>query len=434
MKIVMIGTGYVGLVSGTCFAEMGFDVTCVDIDAAKIAKLRDKGEIPIFEPGLAELVTKNAKADRLHFTTDLSTCVPAADAVFIAVGTPQDEDGSADMRYVLQAARDVAAHVQGYTVIVDKSTVPVGTAKRVHSVMAEVNPTAAFDVVSNPEFLREGAALSDFMNPDRVVVGVSTPAAERVMRALYKPLTDASVPLVVTTPESAELIKYAANAFLATKITFINEIAQLCEVVGADVTDVVRGIGSDSRIGNKFLQPGPGYGGSCFPKDTHAIVKTAQDAGVSLSIIETTIAANQRLKEAAARKIIEAMGGSVAGKKLAVLGLAFKANTDDMRDAPALTVVPALQAAGASLAAFDPEAAEQASRLLPSLSQVSSAEEALAGADGAVILTDWPEFRNLNLNALAQQLGDKVLVDLRNMYDCEAAKVAGLRYVSIGRV
>jgi UDPglucose 6-dehydrogenase len=398
--ITVIGTGYVGLVSGTCFAEWGYHVTCVDIDQGKIDRL-NQGIIPIYEPGLEELVKRNAAAGRLDFVTELAQAVPAADVVFIAVGTPQDEDGSADLKYVEQAARDIAPHLAGYTVVVNKSTVPVGTGARVEAIIREVNPKADFDVASNPEFLREGEAVGDFLNPDRVVVGVESPRAGEVMRALYKSVTDRTIPLIVTNRASSELIKYAANAFLATKITFINELVPLCDVAGADIIEVGRGMGLDARIAPKFLQPGPGYGGSCFPKDTQALVKTARDHGIHLSLVEETVAANARVKQAMTARIAKALGGEVAGKTVAALGLAFKANTDDMRDASSLTILPELMKRGAKVRAFDPQAAGAAQRLMPGLDYVADVWEALAGADAAVILTEWAEFRALDLARLA---------------------------------
>ena len=432
-KITMIGTGYVGLVSGTCFAEVGMDVTCVDIDAEKIRKLEEEGIIPIYEPGLEEMVKKNVAEGRLHFTTDLSTCVPDSDAVFIAVGTPQDEDGSADMKYVLQAAEDIAHNLQGYTVIVDKSTVPVGTGKRVTDVIQKTNPEAQFAVCSNPEFLREGAALSDFMKPDRIVVGIPSEEAAQVMRAIYKPFTDQGYNLIETNIESAELIKYGANAFLATKITFMNELAALCEKVGADVQKVAEGMGTDTRIGEKFLQVGPGYGGSCFPKDTNALAFQGKESGTPLTIVETTISANEAVKKRMASKVIEAVGGSIEGKTVAVLGLAFKADTDDMRDAPSLTILPELEKAGAKLQAYDPEGHEQASWRMPNLNCVASKEDALKGADVALVLTEWQEFREMDLGLFKANLSAPIVVDLRNIFAPSAMAAAGLEHHTIGR-
>ena len=432
-RITMIGTGYVGLVSGTCFAEMGMDVTCVDIDAEKIRKLTEENIIPIYEPGLDELVARNQKAGRLHFTTDLSTCVPNSDAVFIAVGTPQDEDGSADMQYVLQAAEDIAKNLSGYTVIVNKSTVPVGTGQRVEDRIKSVNPQAEFDVCSNPEFLREGAAIGDFMKPDRIVVGCPNEKSAQVMKAIYKPQTDEGYSLLITNRESSELIKYAANAFLATKITFINEITNLCEKVGADVMSVSEGIGLDTRIGSKFLQPGPGYGGSCFPKDTNALAFQGQEFDAPQTIVEKTIEANENIKKRLAEKVAQALGGSIQGKKVAVLGLAFKADTDDMRDAPALTILPELEKLGATLVAYDPEAHEQAQWRMPNLALASSKEEALEGADIAVILTEWQEFKTMDVQAVAEQTSSKTIVDLRNLFNPADMADLGVQYISIGR-
>lgn len=431
-RITMIGTGYVGLVSGTCFAEMGMHVTCVDIDAEKIRKLKEENIIPIYEPGLEEMVKKNQEEGRLNFTTDLSTCVPESDAVFIAVGTPQDEDGSADMKYVLQAAADVAKHLSGYTVIVNKSTVPVGTGVRVENMVKEVNPTAEFDICSNPEFLREGAAIGDFMKPDRVVVGCPNEKSADIMRAIYKPQTDEGYTLLITNRESSELIKYAANAFLATKITFINEIAALCEKVGADVMSVSNGIGLDTRIGEKFLMPGPGYGGSCFPKDTNALAFQGVESGVKQTIVEQTITANEEIKKRLASKVAEALG-DVKGKKVAVLGLAFKADTDDMRDAPSLTILPELEKMGAELIAYDPEAHEQAEWRMPNLALANSMDDALTGSDIALVLTEWAEFKNMDVKAVAAATSTNTIVDLRNLFNPVEMANLGINYHCIGR-
>ena len=377
MRIAMIGTGYVGLVSGACFSEFGVDVVCVDKDADKIARLRN-GEIPIYEPGLDTLVENNVRAGRLSFTQDLATAVAGADAVFIAVGTPSRRgDGHADLSYVHGAAEEIAAALNGYTVVVTKSTVPVGTGREVASIIAKTRPDADFDICSNPEFLREGSAIDDFMRPDRVVIGADTERAREVMKALYRPLFLIETPIVFTSLETSELIKYAGNTFLATKITFINEIADLCEKVGADVHDVAKGIGLDGRIGRKFLHPGPGYGGSCFPKDTLALVKTARDAGAPLRIIETVVDVNAKRKTQMAEKIIAACGGSVAGKTIAILGVTFKPNTDDMRDSPSLVIVPALQAAGATIRAFDPEGMAEAKPLLSHVDWCDDAYDAM---------------------------------------------------------
>jgi len=433
MRIAMIGAGYVGLVSGACFSEFGVDVVCVDKDERKIAALRE-GRIPIFEPGLSQLVQNNVRSGRLSFSTDLAESVPDADAVFIAVGTPSRRgDGHADLTYVYEAAREIADALTGYTVIVTKSTVPVGTGREVARIIAETRPDADFDVVSNPEFLREGSAINDFMRPDRIVIGAETDRARETMRALYRPLYLIETPIVFTGLETAELIKYAANSFLAAKITFINEIADLCERVGADVHDVARGIGLDGRIGRKFLHPGPGYGGSCFPKDTLALVRTAQKAGAPLRIIETVVAVNDARKEAMAGRIATACGGSVDGKTLAVLGLTFKPNTDDMRDAPSLAILPMLVQQGARIRAFDPEGMVEARPLLPDLEFCRDAYDAMNGADAVVILTEWNEFRALDLDRMKSLLRRPIIVDLRNVYEPDAMRAAGFDYTSVGR-
>jgi len=434
MKIAMIGTGYVGLVSGACFAEFGPEVTCVDLDEAKIQRLLN-GEIPIYEPGLDDLVAKGIKAGRLGFTTDLKAAVAGADAVFIAVGTPSRRgDGHADLRYVEAAAAEIARAMTGYTVVVTKSTVPVGTGRRVAQIIRETNPTADFDVASNPEFLREGSAIGDFMRPDRVVIGAETERAQQVMKSLYRPLYLTETPIVMTTLETAELTKYAANAFLATKITFINEIADLCEKVGANVQDVARGMGLDGRIGKKFLNAGPGYGGSCFPKDTIALVRTAQEYGSPARIVETVVQVNDRRKGAMASRVISAAGGSLRGKTVGVLGVAFKPNTDDMRDAPSLAIVPALQDAGATVRAFDPAAMHEAQTLLPGVSWCEDAYDVATGADVLVLVTEWNEFRALDLERIAAVMNAPVLVDLRNVYRPDEVRAAGFHYSSIGRV
>ncbi|MCA3247603.1 MAG: UDP-glucose/GDP-mannose dehydrogenase family protein [Azospirillum sp.] len=433
MRIVMVGTGYVGLVTGACFSEFGVDVTCVDKDAAKIDRLNNGG-IPIFEPGLDKLVETNVKAGRLHFTTDLAKAVPGADAVFIAVGTPSRRgDGHADLSYVYAAAEEIGRALTGYAVVVTKSTVPVGTGREVARRIKAVRPDAQFDVASNPEFLREGAAIGDFMRPDRVVIGTESERARETMRQLYRPLYLIETPIVFTSLETSELIKYAANTFLAAKITFINEIADLCEKVGADVHDVAKGIGLDGRIGKKFLHPGPGYGGSCFPKDTLALVKTAQDYGAPLRIIETVVDINDKRKKAMAERVVKACGGSVAGKKIAVLGLTFKPNTDDMRDSPSLDILPALQAAGAKVVAYDPEGMHEARQMLPGVEMAKDAYAAMDGADCAVIVTEWNEFRALQLDRVKKLLKKPVLVDLRNCYAPADMKAAGFDYTSIGR-
>ncbi len=433
MKVVLIGAGYVGLVSGACFSEFGVDVICVDKDADRIEELR-KGRIPIFEPGLENLVGGNVRNGRLSFTTELKPAVAGADAVFIAVGTPSRRgDGHADLTYVYQAAREIAAAMTGYLVVVTKSTVPVGTGREVGRIIAEARPDLEFDVVSNPEFLREGSAINDFMRPDRVVIGAESERAREVMRRLYRPLYLIETPIVFTGLETAELIKYAANSFLAAKITFINEIADLCEKVNADVHDVARGIGLDGRIGRKFLHPGPGYGGSCFPKDTLALVKTAQDAGAPLSIIEAVVAANERRKGRMADAVVAACGGSVRGKRIAVLGLTFKPNTDDMRDSPSLAILPALQTAGATLTAFDPEGMAEAKKLMPGIAYCANAEEAMTGADALLLLTEWNEFRALDPQRIKSLLRTPVVIDLRNVYNPADMIAAGLHYSSVGR-
>src|SRR5438876_3589272 len=433
MRIAVIGTGYVGLVSGACFSEFGVSVTCVDKDAAKIERLK-AGEIPIYEPGLEELVSSNARAGRLSFTTDLSRAVAGADAVFIAVGTPSRRgDGHADLSYVFGATEEIARAMTGYAVVVTKSTVPVGTGRKVAQILRRIRPEGAFDVVSNPEFLREGSAIGDFMRPDRVVIGAETERARDVMRALYRPLYLIETPIAFTAIETAELIKYAANSFLATKSSFINEIAELCEKVGADVQDVAKGIGLDGRIGPKFLHAGPGYGGSCFPKDCLALVRTAQEAGAPISIVEQVVAVNDTRKRKMAEKIVKACGGSVAGKTLAVLGLTFKPNTDDMREAPSLTILPALQEAGAEVRAFDPEGIDEARPLLPGITFSLTAYEAMDGADAVVLLTEWNEFRALDLERVKRLLRSPTLIDLRNVYKPAEMAAAGFFYFSIGR-
>jgi UDPglucose 6-dehydrogenase len=433
MHITMIGTGYVGLVSGACFAEFGPTVTCVDLDERKIARL-NAGEIPIYEPGLDDLVARGVAAGRLSFTTDLAAAVAQADAVFIAVGTPSRRgDGHADLRYVEAAAADIARALTGYTVVVNKSTVPVGTGRRVAQIIREVRPDADFDVASNPEFLREGSAIGDFMRPDRVVIGAESERAQAVMRELYRPLYLSETPIVMTSLETAELTKYAANAFLATKITFINEIADLCEKVGADVQAVARGMGLDNRIGKKFLHAGPGYGGSCFPKDTLALVRTAQEAGAPVRIVETVVQVNDRRKGVMASRVMAAAGGSVRGKTIAVLGVAFKPNTDDMREAPSLAIIPALQDAGATVRAFDPAAMREAAHQLPGVHWCRDAYDAAEGADVLVLITEWNEFRALDLARLGTLMRARVLVDLRNVYRPEDVRAAGFAYSSIGR-
>ena len=431
MHIAMIGTGYVGLVSAACFSEFGHDVVCVDKDSAKIAEL-NAGRIPIFEPGLDEIVATNVKAGRLSFTQDLSRAVPEADAVFIAVGTPSRRgDGHADLTFVLAAAEEIASALDGYTVIITKSTVPVGTSRKVEEIVRNTRPNAQFDVASNPEFLREGSAIEDFRRPDRVVVGCDTDEARNVLKEVYRPLYLNETPILFTTRETAELIKYAANAFLATKITFINEIADLCEKLGGDVQDVARGIGLDGRIGSKFLHAGPGYGGSCFPKDTVALLKTSELAGAPTRIVETVVAVNDARKIAMAKKIIDAFDG-VKNKTVAVLGLTFKPNTDDMREAPSLVILPLLKAAGARITAYDPEGAREARSLLD-VEFCADTYQALEGADGVVILTEWNEFRALDLGRVKSLLKNPLMVDLRNIYRPKQMAEAGFTYVSLGR-
>ena len=434
MNVVMIGSGYVGLVSGSCFAEFGANVTCVDLDQDKIDRL-GRGEIPIYEPGLDDLVARNAKAGRLSFTTNLSSAVKQADLVFIAVGTPTRRgDGHADLKYVYAAAKDIAKNLEGYTVIVDKSTVPVGTARQVKRLIAEENPAADFDVASNPEFLREGAAISDFMRPDRVVLGVENERAEKLLRELYRPLNLIEAPIQVTDLESAELIKYAANAFLATKISFINEMSQLCEAVGADVQAISKGMGLDGRIGKKFLHAGPGYGGSCFPKDTLALVRIAQEHGVSSRIVESVVEVNASQKAKMVKKIRTALGGSEAGKKIAVLGLTFKPETDDMRDAPALSILPPLIDKGAIINAHDPQGIEEAKPLLPeAINYFDDIYQAIEGADAVVLMTEWNAYRGLQMGRVKELMEGKTFVDLRNVYDPEDMKNQDFDYYGVGR-
>ena len=433
MRVAVIGTGYVGLVSGACFADFGHVVTCIDKDAGKIARL-EKGEIPIFEPGLDVLVASNVKEGRLFFTTEAAEAVRTADAVFIAVGTPSRRgDGYADLSYVYAVAEEIAALVEGFTVVVTKSTVPVGTGDEVEAIIRKARPDADVAVVSNPEFLREGAAISDFKRPDRVVVGTDSEKAQEVMRELYRPLFLNETPILFVSRRTSELIKYAGNAFLALKITFINEIADLCEAVGADVQQVARGIGLDNRIGRKFLNAGPGYGGSCFPKDTLALVRTAADNGAPMRLVEATVAVNDARKKAMADKIAKAMGGDVVGKTVGILGLTFKPNTDDMRDAPALDIIPALQAMGAKVQAFDPEGMKEAAHLLKDVTFRDGPYDAAESADALVILTEWDQFRALDLNRLRLLMKAPVLVDLRNVYRPEDMRGQGFEYTSIGR-
>ncbi|MEC8205843.1 MAG: UDP-glucose/GDP-mannose dehydrogenase family protein [Pseudomonadota bacterium] len=434
MKLAVIGTGYVGLVSGACFSEFGFDVSCIDKDAGKIDSIRS-GVMPIYEPGLEDLVARNVTAGRLLFTTELGPAVAGADAVFIAVGTPTRRgDGHADLTYVFDAARELAGHLSGYTVVVTKSTVPVGTGRKVETIIRDASPDADFDVASNPEFLREGAAIGDFMRPNRVVVGAETARAQDVLRALYRPLYLLETPILVTSLETSELIKYASNAFLAVKISYINQMADLCEKVGADVHDVARGMGLDQRIGNKFLHPGPGYGGSCFPKDTLALVRTAEDHGTDVGIVSEVVRYNDSRKQSMADRIIAAAGGDIAGKTVAVLGLSFKPETDDMRDSPSLDILPALVEAGAMVRAYDPKAMEEARTMLPGATIFTdSAAACLEGADVAVVVTEWNEFRALTPAHYLDAMRGNVLVDLRNIYRPEDMREAGLSYHSIGR-
>mgnify|MGYP001807580307 FL=1 len=433
MRIAMIGSGYVGLVSGACFAHFGHDVVCVDKDASKIERLR-RGEIPIFEPGLDKLVSDNTRSGRLSFSTQLGDAVGEADAVFIAVGTPTRRgDGHADLSYVYAAAAEIAQAIRVYTVVVNKSTVPVGTGREVARIIRETQPAAEFDVASNPEFLREGAAIEDFMKPDRVVIGVESQRAQDVMSMIYRPLNLIQTPMVFTNIETAEVTKYAGNAFLATKITFINEIADLCEKVGADVHDVARGIGLDGRIGRKFLHPGPGFGGSCFPKDTLALAYTAREAHAPQTLVEQVIQVNNSRKKKMAQKVIDFCGGSIAGLTVGVLGLTFKANTDDMRDAPSLDIVPALQAAGGKIIAFDPEGMVEAARLMKDVIFAENAYEAAAGADVLVVITEWHEFRGLDPRRIKEAMREPRIVDLRNIFDPAEMRSLGFSYDSIGR-
>jgi len=434
MKVTMLGCGYVGLVSGTCFSEFGASVTCFDIDKTKVNKLL-AGEIPIYEPGLNELLEKNVEQGCLSFTDNLNDCIPDSDLVFVAVGTPTRRgDGYADLSYVNQATQDIAPLLKGYTVIVDKSTVPVGTARNVKRIIAEANPDADFDVASNPEFLREGAAITDFMRPDRVVIGVENKRAENVLRELYRPVNLIEAPILATDLESAELIKYASNAFLVTKISFINEMSVLCEAVGADVHSVAKGMGLDGRIGRKFLHPGPGYGGSCFPKDTRALVRIAKEHGVSSRIVEAVIEANEAQKARMIKKIRNALGGNESGKTITVLGLTFKPETDDMRDAPSLTILPKLIENGCKVNAHDPQGIDEAKSLLPSTVQYyNDIYVALNGADAVVLMTEWNMYRNLDMDVIKEKLNQPVFIDLRNVYEPETMKSLGFDYHCIGR-
>jgi len=435
MNITMIGTGYVGLVTGTCFAEFGHHVTCVDKISEKIENLR-KGIIPIYEPGLDALVSKNVSEGRLGFTTDLESAIPVADAVFIAVGTPTSRrgDGYADLTYIYEASKEIAPHLKGYTVIVDKSTVPVGTARQVHRIISEQNTDADFDVASNPEFLREGAAISDFMRPDRVVIGVDSERAEKVLREIYKPLYLIETPIVCTSIETAELTKYAANAFLAVKISFINEIANVCEAVGADITALAKAIGMDGRIGSKFLHPGPGYGGSCFPKDTLALMRIVQEYGENVHIVQAAVEVNAAQKARMVKKIRDALGGSEAGKTIGVLGLTFKPETDDMRESPSLSILPALLEKGAVLKAHDPKGINEAKKYMPQgIEYVQNAYKAAEGADALVLMTEWNQYRALDMEKIKSFMNQPVFIDLRNVYDPESMEKMGFKYKSIGR-
>jgi len=434
MNITMIGTGYVGLVSGTCFAEFGHNVTCMDKDAAKIERLVD-GEIPIYEPGLDILVKKNIKDGRLNFTTDLAAAVGDAQAVFIAVGTPSSRrgDGYADLSYIYAAARELAVCLKNYTVVVDKSTVPVGTARQVQRVISETNPEADFDVASNPEFLREGAAINDFMRPDRVVLGTDSDRALKILKEIYDPLYLISTPFVTTNLETAELIKYSANAFLAVKISFINEMANLCESVDADVVDLARGMGLDGRIGGKFLHSGPGYGGSCFPKDTLALLRIAQENGVAARLVEAGVEANNSQKARMVKKIRDALGGSETGKTIGVLGLTFKPETDDLRDAPALSILPPLFEKGAKIQAHDPQGMKEAEKMFPDFKYVKNAYEACEGADVVVLFTEWNQYRALDFERIKSVIKTPIFVDLRNVYDPEKIRTAGFQYYGVGR-
>lgn len=434
MNITMIGTGYVGLVTGACLAEFGHKVICMDNDAQKIERLRN-GEIPIYEPGLDSIVAKNAHDGRLSFTNNLEESISNAQAVFIAVGTPTSRrgDGYADLTYIYSAARDLAPYLKKYTVVVDKSTVPVGTARQVARIIKETNPAACFDMVSNPEFLREGAAINDFMRPDRVVLGVEAKQAQDIMKEIYNPLYLISTPFVITGLETAELIKYAANAFLSIKISFINEMANVCEAVGADVIDLAKAIGLDGRIGPKFLHPGPGYGGSCFPKDTLALLRIAQEHGVPVRSVEAAVEINAAQKARMVKKIRDALGGSEAGKVIGVLGLTFKPETDDLRDSPALTILPPLLEKGAKIQAHDPQGMKEAAKMFPDFTYVKNAYEASVNADVLVLFTEWNQYRALDLQELKSRMKSPVFVDLRNVYTPKQMKEAGFSYIGVGR-
>ncbi|WP_374374121.1 UDP-glucose/GDP-mannose dehydrogenase family protein [Dongia sp.] len=433
MRVAMIGVGYVGLVSGACFSEFGHDVVCIDSDAGRIAGL-ERGEIPIYEPGLDELVARNRAAGRLRFTTDLKVAMDGAEAVFIAVGTPSRRgDGHADLSYVYQAARDISAQLKNYAVIVTKSTVPVGTGREVERIIHAARPDAEFDVASNPEFLREGSAIGDFMRPDRIVIGTESERAKEILRRIYRPLSLRETPLLFADLETAELIKYAANAFLALKISYINQISDLCEKVGADVHDVARGIGLDGRIGPKFLHPGPGYGGSCFPKDTNALMHTAREVGAPLSLVEATVSYNEARKSDMAERVLALLDGNAKGKRVAILGLTFKPNTDDMREAPSLTILPRLRAAGIEVTAHDPAGMEEARKLMPDVIYCEDAYETLAGADALVLLTEWNAYRGMDIRRMHGLMRQPLVIDLRNVYRSREMRRAGFTYHSLGR-
>lgn len=435
MKITMIGTGYVGLVTGTCLAEFGHHVTCIDKDTGKIDQLLG-GRIPIYEPGLDTLVAKNVSEKRLRFTTSLADSIPDTEAVFIAVGTPTSRrgDGYADLTYIFDAAKEIAVHLKGYTVIVDKSTVPVGTARQVERIIRQTNPDADFDVASNPEFLREGAAINDFMRPDRVVIGVQTERARIVLQEIYKPLYLLDTPIVSTTIETAELTKYAANAFLAVKISFINEIANICEAVDADISALAKAIGMDGRIGSKFLHPGPGYGGSCFPKDTLALMRIVQEHGESMRVVEAAVEANAAQKARMIKKIRDMLNGSVTGKTIAILGLTFKPETDDMREAPSLTIIPALIEKGARIKAHDPKGMEEARKYLPDeVEYAENSYDACTGADAVVLMTEWNQYRALDLKRIRSVMNSLIFIDLRNVYEPERLASEGFQYTGVGR-
>jgi UDPglucose 6-dehydrogenase len=434
MNIAIIGSGYVGLVTGACLSEFGHQVTCMDKDPEKISMLQE-GRIPIYEPGLEALVAKSVKGGRLCFTTELSLAMADVQAVFIAVGTPSQRRGNgyADLSYIYDAAREIAPFIRKYTVVIDKSTVPVGTARQVERIIKETSPNAEFDVVSNPEFLREGAAINDFMRPDRIVLGTESERATEVLKEIYNPLYLNSTPFVVTGTETAELIKYAANAFLAMKISFINEMANLCEAVGADVVSLAKAVGLDGRIGNKFLHPGPGYGGSCFPKDTLALLRIAQEHGSALRLVEATVEVNSAQKGKMIKKIRKALGGSEVGKTIGVLGVTFKPETDDLREAPALTILPALHEKGARLQVHDPQGMEEAAKILPEYAYVGDAYAACAGADAVILLTEWNQYRALDLERIKKDMKSPLFIDLRNVYDPEKMRESGFVYVGVGR-